>query len=155
MVVSSSIGRHRRPFWRPDQVPTLPWVRRRRMTDLACFSSFVLVSRELGPEMHIEPSSRQFSPNTGAATLATSRSRSPREMWQPRSRIDSWGSPLGAAEGQDHAPRRALVQGQALPDPDVVAHRLRAFHARDAGPDVALADIEGGAINEKSKNVIH
>ena len=41
----------------------------------------------------MEPSSRQFSPNTGAATLATSGSRSPREMWNPRLRIDSYGSP--------------------------------------------------------------
>ena len=51
------------------------------MTTVACFSSFALVSLELGPEMHIDPSSRQLRPNTGAATLATSRSRSPSEMW--------------------------------------------------------------------------
>ena len=59
------------------------------MTAFACLSSFAFVSRELGPEMHIEPSSRQLRPKTGAATLATSASRSPSEMWKPRSRIDS------------------------------------------------------------------
>jgi len=51
-----------------------------RTTPFACLSSFALVRRELGPEMHIEPSRRQFSPKTGAATLATSGSRSPSEM---------------------------------------------------------------------------
>src|SRR6478609_6367446 len=60
-----------------------------RITLLACFSNFALVRREVGPEMHIDPSSRQFSANTGAATLDTSASRSPNEIWKPRSRMDS------------------------------------------------------------------
>ena len=57
------------------------------MTLLACFSSFVFVNLELGPEMHMDPSSRQLRPNTGAATLDTAASRSPIEMWKPHSRM--------------------------------------------------------------------
>lgn len=44
------------------------------MTLFACFSSLAFVRRELGPEMHMDPSRGQLRPNTGAATLDTSAS---------------------------------------------------------------------------------
>ena len=50
------------------------------ITVRACTSSCALFRREVGPEMHIDPSKRQFRPNTGAATLETWGSRSPKEM---------------------------------------------------------------------------
>lgn len=39
-----------------------------RITLLAYFSSLVVVRRETGPEMHMEPSRRQLSPHIGGVT---------------------------------------------------------------------------------------
>src|SRR6478735_9406320 len=97
-----------------------------RITALACFSSFGLVRRELGPEMHIEPSSRQFRPNTGAATLATSGSRSPSEMWKPRSRIDSYGAPCAPLKARITRPGAPLSSGRRSP--------MRTLWRTDCGP---------------------
>ena len=51
-----------------------------RITAFACFSSFAFVRRELGPEMHMEPSSRQFTKAPMGAPTEPSASPSSSEI---------------------------------------------------------------------------
>ena len=50
-----------------------------------------------------------------------------------------------ARKRQDHTARRSFVQRQAFAHACVVAQRLRAFHAHQAGPHIAFAHIKRGA----------